>query len=98
MIFDIENWLFDSLTLLEFSKFDNSIWLQLIFSQKPLVLYPSFENCTTGIVIISIIIFCTCNEVELEKQMAVELNYSFPSQKQLAGWWWQQLILMQLFR
>ena len=50
MIFDIENWLFDSLTLLQFSKFDNSIWLQLIFSQKPF--YPFLVNSTTGIAII----------------------------------------------
>ena len=36
MIFDIENWLIDSLTLLQFTKFGNSIWLQLIFLAKDL--------------------------------------------------------------
>ena len=42
MIFDIENWLWKSnfgtfwhLPLLQFSKFGNFIWIQLIFSQKP---------------------------------------------------------------
>ena len=42
MIFDIKNdvesqilTLFDTSPLLQFSKFGNFIWIQLIFSQKP---------------------------------------------------------------
>ena len=41
--------IFDSLPLLQFSEFNNFIWLQLIFNQRPL--YPSLENSTTGIAI-----------------------------------------------
>ena len=58
MVFDveIEKWLFDSLTFLNF------------FSQRHLILYPSLENSTTGTAIKSITIFCTCNVVELVRE------------------------------
>ena len=44
--------IFDSSPLFQFSKFNNFIWLQLIFSQKPFYFYPSLENSTTGIAIV----------------------------------------------
>ena len=38
--------------LIQNSKFNNFVWLQLILSQKTLlILYPSLENITTGIAI-----------------------------------------------
>ena len=55
MIFDVENWLkvFDTSPLHQFAKFNDFIWLQLVFSKKTfLILYPSLENSTTGIAIV----------------------------------------------
>ena len=44
--------LFDSSPLHQFAKFNEFLWLQLIFSQKNfLILYPSLENSTTSIAI-----------------------------------------------